>query len=240
MAALAYSVGGTRARRRSGSAAVRAGREFGAHPQGRDLRLVAGAMPLRSRSEGGVAPSRDDLGASIHFLQPHQPAGRKALRSRVAPGVRSLQGYAPITPLRQAELVEPRRIIELPPRPEDPFVVQEREIARRVAARKRARIARIRRRRAVALLSAVATVGLFVGVWLGAGALSTANSPTLQVLPGSVKSAGGYLYTVQPGDTIWSVASRLTTAGDPRPIVDQLEAEVGGTALQAGTNLLVP
>jgi hypothetical protein len=143
-------------------------------------------------------------------------------------------------PLRQTEILQPQRIIELPPRPEDPFVIQEREIAQRVAARKRARIARIRRHRLVALSSAVATLGLFVGVWLGAGALSGANSPSLQVLTGSVKTTSGYLYTVQPGDTIWSVATRLSPSGDPRPIVDQLEAEVGGSALLPGTHLLVP
>jgi hypothetical protein len=60
------------------------------------------------------------------------------------------------------------------------------------------------------------------------------------VLPGSVKSPGGYLYTVQAGDTIWSISSRLVPAGDPRPIADRLESEVGGTVLQPGVRLLVP
>jgi Tfp pilus assembly protein FimV len=98
----------------------------------------------------------------------------------------------------------------------------------------------MRRRRLVTLSSAVATLATFVGVWLGAGALSAMHSPALQVLPGSEKTAGGYLYTVQAGDTIWSIASRLTPSGDPRPIVDQLEAEVGGTTLEPGSHLLVP
>jgi Tfp pilus assembly protein FimV len=92
----------------------------------------------------------------------------------------------------------------------------------------------------VALSSAVATVAAFVGVWLGAGALSAMHSSALSVLPGSVKTTDGYRYTVQAGDTIWSIASRLTPTGDPRPIADQLEAEVGGTSLEPGTRLLVP
>ncbi|MGC8627542.1 MAG: LysM peptidoglycan-binding domain-containing protein [Acidimicrobiales bacterium] len=50
----------------------------------------------------------------------------------------------------------------------------------------------------------------------------------------------GQLYVVRPGDTIWSVALRYDRGGDPRPLVDQLEGEVGGGALQPGEELVVP
>jgi spore germination protein YaaH len=62
----------------------------------------------------------------------------------------------------------------------------------------------------------------------------------LQVLPGSVKTTQGYLYSVQPGDTVWSIATRLDPTGDPRPRADQIESEIGGTNLQVGTQILVP
>jgi LysM domain len=45
---------------------------------------------------------------------------------------------------------------------------------------------------------------------------------------------------VQPGDTVWSIATRLDPTGDPRPLADQIETEIGGTNLQVGTQVLLP
>ena len=237
MAALAFPVGSTRSRARTGAGSAR---------QRIDARSQQGTPNLRvveSRPTTHVVayPSRRsgaDAGGTIHFLQANPK--RDADRVRIGLGRRGPQAYAPITPLRRTEIPEPVRIIALPARPEDPAVIQEREIARRVAARRRARIARMRRRRLLALSSGVATVAVFVAVWLGAGALSSMHSSPLRVLPGSVKTAGGYLYTVHAGDTIWSIASRLTPTGDPRPIVDQIEAETGSTSLEPGSQILLP
>jgi spore germination protein YaaH len=70
--------------------------------------------------------------------------------------------------------------------------------------------------------------------------MASQSQGRLQVLPGSVKTAHGYLYRVQPGDTVWSIATRLDPTGDPRPLAGQIESEIGGTDLQAGTQVLVP
>jgi len=54
------------------------------------------------------------------------------------------------------------------------------------------------------------------------------------------KDGCGQLYVVRPGDTIWSVAVRYDQGGDPRQLMDQLEGEIGGGALQPGEQLIVP
>ena len=41
-------------------------------------------------------------------------------------------------------------------------------------------------------------------------------------------------YVVQPGDTLWSIAERLDPTGDPRPVVAQLAAQVGGDTVVPG------
>ena len=49
-------------------------------------------------------------------------------------------------------------------------------------------------------------------------------------------------YLVRPGDTLWSIAARVSPGEDPRPLVDAIFAanrvEVG--ALVPGTTLVIP
>jgi len=115
----------------------------------------------------------------------------------------------------------------------------ERRVVERRARERRARAAQLRRRR-LHLLGALMSVGLAAGLWFGTSAMASQSQGRLQVLPGSVKTAHGYLYRVQPGDTVWSIATRLDPTGDPRPLAGQIESEIGGTDLQAGTQVLVP
>jgi len=108
-----------------------------------------------------------------------------------------------------------------------------------VAERRRARAsARVRRRR---LALAVVTGALLAGLALPAGALG-GHSPVgaAPTLPGAVEGGRGTLYTVRPGDTLWSIASRLEPGGDPRPLVARLQAEIGATSLVPGERLRVP
>jgi LysM domain len=115
----------------------------------------------------------------------------------------------------------------------------ERRVVERRVRERRARAAELRRRR-LRLLAVVVSVGLTAGLWFGTSAMASQSQGRLQVLPGSVKTAHGYLYRVQPGDTVWSIATRLDPTGDPRPLADQIESEIGGTNLQVGTQVLVP
>jgi Tfp pilus assembly protein FimV len=66
-------------------------------------------------------------------------------------------------------------------------------------------------------------------------------SPVGGLSGGSVTPpAKGRVYVARPGDTLWGIATRLDPTGDPRPLVDQMEAELHGGQLQAGQRLILP
>jgi hypothetical protein len=94
-----------------------------------------------------------------------------------------------------------------------------------------------RRRRRVLAASFAATVALAappIGL-LGGGPLAASGQ--------SVSGGGGHAvraYVVQPGDTLWSIASRAVPGGDPRPLVERLARELGGDDLQPGEIVAVP
>lgn len=88
--------------------------------------------------------------------------------------------------------------------------------------------------------TAAATLAVLGGLWFASGALTRAHGTHLAVLPGSTQVTGGWRYTVRPGDTLWSIATRLDPTGDPRPLVDALGAQLAGAPLVAGSTLVVP
>ncbi|HET9091070.1 MAG TPA: LysM domain-containing protein [Acidimicrobiales bacterium] len=91
------------------------------------------------------------------------------------------------------------------------------------------------------LLPGAATLAVLVSAWFGVGALaSSAHATRIERLPGSVLVGGRYLYVARPGDTLWSIATRVEPGADPRPLVDQLEAQLHGRQLQPGDGLLLP
>ena len=90
------------------------------------------------------------------------------------------------------------------------------------------------------LLPGVATLAVLAGLWAGAGMLAAAQRPPLAVLPGSVKTPAGYVYVVRPGDTLWSIATRLRPGGDPRVLVEELQSQVRGATLVPGSRLRLP
>jgi nucleoid-associated protein YgaU len=100
---------------------------------------------------------------------------------------------------------------------------------------------RIRRRRLVALLVAVAlfaaaaTAGRAL---LGAAASVEPSSP--QPVDSPASSPPGETYVVRPGDTLWSIAAAIAPDSDPRPVVDALrDANGGRPELQVGERLVV-
>ena len=106
-----------------------------------------------------------------------------------------------------------------------------------VAPSRPCRAAAYRRRRVLALLVLVAfAVGLFLAVRTVTATLGgvPASAPE-----GPFPGAGESVITVQPGDTVWSIARAAIPDGDIRGLVDELVASHEGP-LQPGDRLLVP
>jgi hypothetical protein len=96
-----------------------------------------------------------------------------------------------------------------------------------------------RRRRVVAV--AVTTLVL-VFAWIavrsaldGIGGGPLAATGAASAVPVSV-----HTWVVRPGDTLWSIATAIDPHGDVRPLVDQLDKEVGGRPLVPGQAIAIP
>ena len=80
-------------------------------------------------------------------------------------------------------------------------------------------------------------------VWWAAqpgGLGGTAGGPLTTPRPAAISSGPVAVRTVQPGDTLWSIARAVQPTGDVRPLVDQLLTSRGGRSLQVGEEITVP
>ena len=99
-----------------------------------------------------------------------------------------------------------------------------------------------RRRRLVALaMGAVSLLVLYRSASMAISALSglraTPAAAEAPSAPVPMDRSEGDIYVVEPGDTLWSIASRTQPDADPRPIVDALAERLGGASLQPGQRL---
>jgi hypothetical protein len=95
------------------------------------------------------------------------------------------------------------------------------------------RLRQLRRRRTAA---GVAVVGLFALLALPVSAL--AGRP-VAAHPSAAVPVGSTTYVVQPGDTLWSIASRFGHS-DPRALVEELAAQTGSETVTPGERIHVP
>jgi len=91
----------------------------------------------------------------------------------------------------------------------------------------------VRRRRALLAVLGLCVLGLALPLG-GTGGHSHATGSALAGNP------GGAEYTVQPGDSLWSIAARVDPSGDPRPLVAKLAAELGSSTVQPGEHITIP
>jgi Tfp pilus assembly protein FimV len=56
----------------------------------------------------------------------------------------------------------------------------------------------------------------------------------------SPRTGGAVSYTVQPGDSLWSIAERVSPTRDPRPLVAQMASQLGSETVVPGERITVP
>lgn len=102
----------------------------------------------------------------------------------------------------------------------------------RVRRARRRPSAAVRLRRTLLAASGLLVIGLALPLG-GTGGHSHASGPAL---------AGTHPveYTVQPGDTLWSIAVAADPSADPRPLVATLASQTGSYTVEPGERIAVP
>ncbi len=111
----------------------------------------------------------------------------------------------------------------------DQVVTTIRPIGGPTAAPKRWHPASWRRRGTILVLA-----GLLAALALPIGAIAgTSGASDGALVPGAT-------YVVRPGDTLWSIATRLEPGRDPASFVARMAAETGSRAVVPGEHLVLP
>jgi hypothetical protein len=78
-----------------------------------------------------------------------------------------------------------------------------------------------------------------VAAWL-AGVLTVSMAHVLQAP--SVTNVSQHSYVVRSGDTLWSIATRLSAGSDPRPLIEAIERvdRIGAADILPGERLVIP
>jgi len=91
----------------------------------------------------------------------------------------------------------------------------------------------VRRRRALLAVIVLLLIALALPL-SGTGGYSHPAGSAL------AETRGAVVYTVHPGDSLWSIAERLEPTADPRPLVAKLAAQTGSETVMPGERILLP
>jgi hypothetical protein len=106
-------------------------------------------------------------------------------------------------------------------------------LPRRAPRNRRGTSMAVRRRRTLLAVAGLLLVGLALPL-SGTGGRSHAAGSA------SAETGKPFVYTVRPGDTLWSIASQVAPSADPRPLVAELAARTGSESVTPGETILVP
>jgi hypothetical protein len=130
-----------------------------------------------------------------------------------------------------------------PPRAQLSLVIAEPAVAVAPIVELGTAAARVARRRRVVTLAVLVVAMVCGGLVLRAALVGSGGGPLTTTGSGGVvpiEAAATHVHIVQPGESIWSIVRSSGARGDPRPIVDRLESEVGHRPLQVGERLILP
>lgn len=101
---------------------------------------------------------------------------------------------------------------------------------------------RVDRRRPRVRWSRLAAWGVVVGVTVLLALPVSALAGRPAVMHGTVAGApiGGFVYVVQPGDTLWTIARQFDQGGDPQELVAALSQRLGSQVVVPGERIRVP
>lgn len=154
----------------------------------------------------------------LRLVTPSEPAPRAAATAR-ATGAWSRQPGASSHEDRSHGAVEVPRGID----------VHER----------RAQRARTRRRRRHVVVGAAAAVMVAL-LALPLSALGARPAPGVTSGAVAARTTAATVYVVQPGETLWEVATKLDGGGDPRALAEAIARETGSSTVVAGERVPVP
>lgn len=159
-------------------------------------------------------------------------------RGTVTPDTRPLAHELTERTITMALALDPRYVVE----------VRTRSYTRPIDRAQRADMAVVYRRRriVVAILAAVLTVAASAGI-RSLASRGDGAAPVSAVTPGAaigVDVSGAFVvsegvYVVQPGDTLWSIASSLTDGSIRSYVADLIELN-GGASIDVGQLLVLP
>ncbi|MDW3178534.1 MAG: LysM peptidoglycan-binding domain-containing protein [Acidimicrobiia bacterium] len=90
------------------------------------------------------------------------------------------------------------------------------------------------------MLFAAILAAVIVAAFVGFGGDAAANGPLQPASEHSSVVDTIEIYVVQPGDTLWSIATAVSVEGeDIRPLVDHLKDVAGGSSLDVGQRIVI-
>jgi hypothetical protein len=105
---------------------------------------------------------------------------------------------------------------------------------RRTAGAQRSRTSpEVRRRRTLVAMIGLLLIALALPLSGTGGRSHATGSAPVEIVAKAV-------YTVQPGDSLWSIAQSVQPSADPRPLVAELAKETGSNSVVPGERIAIP